>query len=58
MERLIERGDNFPVMIDSKPGIVPHKKYWVNSAETRNQLPGNSNGELGVESAGVRTQRA
>lgn len=50
MERLIERGDNFPVMIDSKPGIVPHKKYWVNSAETRNQLPGNGNGELGVES--------
>ncbi len=50
MEGLIEAGDNFPVMIDSKPGIVPHKKYWVNSAETRNQLPGNGNGELGVES--------
>ncbi|MEO0687512.1 MAG: hypothetical protein AAFY76_21295, partial [Cyanobacteria bacterium J06649_11] len=50
MERLIERGDNFPVMIDNKPGIVPHKKYWVNSAEAKNQLPGNGNGELGVES--------
>lgn len=50
MERLIERGDNFPVMIDSKPGIVPHKKYWVNSAEARNQLPGNGDRELGVGS--------
>lgn len=50
MERLVERGDNFPVMIDSKPGIVPHKKYWVNSAETTNQLPGNGDGELGVGS--------
>ena len=46
MEGLIERGDNFPVMVDNKPGIVPHKKYWVNSVAAGGDVKVNASPNL------------
>lgn len=46
MEGLIGTGDNFPVMVDNKPGIVPHKKYWVNSVAAGGDVEVNASPNL------------